>query len=226
MHRLASLGSGEHALGVEPGTEPGHVQRLVTVADGVERLIPRHQDLAGVRVEVGPGVLVPDRQVPAVVLDGCRGGPPDLVVGRGDDLAQLGAGDGAADRDVDVRGEPLLGFDGGEVLQVIAAEPAQVLDEPVEQRGEVERVPGRVAIIVGVRVGGCSVLADPAIGRAGQRHEHGRPEGLSVRRGVGLADRPVADRGGGAVARRPACAWWTGGGATGSGARCRASPRR
>ena len=102
--------------------------------------------------------------------------------------------DGAADGDVDVRGEPFLGFDGGEVLQVVADQAAQVLDEPVEQRGEVQRVPGRPRVVVGVRVGGCSVLADPAIGRAGQRHEQGRPEGLAVRRGVGLADGPVADR--------------------------------
>ena len=70
MHRLASAGSGEHALGVEPVAEPGHVQRLVLVADGVEGLVPGRQHLAGVRVEVGAGVLVPDRQVPAVVLDG------------------------------------------------------------------------------------------------------------------------------------------------------------
>jgi len=64
------------------------------------------------------------------------------VVGRGDDLAELGAGDGAADRDVHVRGEPPLWFDGGEVLDVVAGEAAQVLDEPVEQRGEVQRVAG------------------------------------------------------------------------------------
>jgi len=43
---------------------------------------------------------------------------------------------------MDVRGEPPLGFDGGEVLDVIAGEPAQVLNEPVKQRGEVQRVPG------------------------------------------------------------------------------------
>jgi hypothetical protein len=54
------------------------------------------------------------------------------VVGRGDDLAEFGAGDGAADGDVDVRGEPSLRFDGGEVLDVVADESAQVLDEPVE----------------------------------------------------------------------------------------------
>ena len=108
-----------------------------------------------------------------------------------------------------------LGFDGGEVLQVIAGEAAQVLDEPVEQRGEVQRVPGGLGVVVGVRVGGCSVLADPAVGRAGQGDEQRRPEGLAVRGGVGLADRPGADRAagqgggvlaapGGAVAARPA----------------------
>ena len=93
-----------------------------------------------------------------------------------------------------MRGEPALGFDGGEVLQVIAGEAAQVLDEPVEQRGEVQRVPGGAGVVVGVRVGGCSVLADPAVRRAGQRDEQRRPEGLAVRRGVGLADRPGVDR--------------------------------
>ena len=93
-----------------------------------------------------------------------------------------------------MRGEPPLWFDGGEVLQVIAGVPAQVLDEPVEQRGEVQRVAGGAGVVVGVRVGGCSVLADPAVRRARQSHEQGRPEGLAVRRGVGLADRPRADR--------------------------------
>jgi hypothetical protein len=81
------LGTGQHALGVEPVPEPGDMQRLVLLADRIERFIPAGQDLAGGRVEIGPGVLVPDRQVPAVKLDGRGGGPPDLVVGRGDDLA-------------------------------------------------------------------------------------------------------------------------------------------
>jgi hypothetical protein len=169
------------------------VPRLVTVAYGVEGLVPGRQYLAGIRVEVCTGVLIPDRQVPAVVLD-VRGGPPDLVVGGGDDLAELLPGDGAADGEVDVRGEPALWFDGGEVLQVIPGEPAQVLDEPVEQRGEVQRVPRRLGVVVDVRVGGCSVLADPAVGRAGQGDEQGGPEGLAVRRSVGLADRLDTDR--------------------------------
>jgi hypothetical protein len=42
------------------------------------------------------------------------------VVGRGQDAAQFGAGDGAADGEVDVRGEAPLWFDGGEVLNVVA----------------------------------------------------------------------------------------------------------
>jgi len=54
------------------------------------------------------------------------------VVGGSDDLAELLPGDGAADGEVDVRGEAALGFDGGEVLQVVAGVAAQVLDEPVE----------------------------------------------------------------------------------------------
>ena len=72
MHRLAPPRTGEHALGVEPLAEPGHVQRLVLVPYGVERLVPGGEYLAGAGVEVGAGVLVPDRQVPAVVLDRLR----------------------------------------------------------------------------------------------------------------------------------------------------------
>ena len=85
------------------------------------------------------------------------------MVGGGEHPAQLGAGHGAAHRDVDVRGEPPLGFDGGEVLHVVAEVAAQVLDEPVEQRGERQRIPRRPVIVVGSRVGGCSVLIDPAV---------------------------------------------------------------
>ena len=49
------LGPGQHALGVEPLPEPGHMQRLVLVPDGVKGLVPRRQDFAGGRVEVGGG---------------------------------------------------------------------------------------------------------------------------------------------------------------------------
>jgi hypothetical protein len=72
-----------------------------------------------VRVAAG---LVPDQQVAIVVLDLICGWPPDLVVRRGQDLPQFGTGEGAAYGDVDVRGEPPLRFDGGEILHVIAEE--------------------------------------------------------------------------------------------------------
>ena len=121
------------------------------------------------------------------------------MVSGGQDPADLGAGDGAAHGDVDVRGEPPLRFDGGEVLEVVAEVAAQVLDEPVEQRGEGQGVPGRPVIVVAAGVGGCPVLADPPVGRAGERDEQGRPEGLAVRCGVGLPDRAGADLAAGQV---------------------------
>jgi len=68
------------------------------------------------------------------------------VIRRGDDLAQLGPRDGAADRDVDMRGKPSLWLDSREVLDLVSEEAAQVLDEPVEQRGEVQRIPSRAGV--------------------------------------------------------------------------------
>ena len=53
-----------------------------------------------------------------------------------------------------MRGEPALGFDGGEVLHVVAEVAAQVLDEPVEQRREGQRVPGGLVVVVPGRVDG------------------------------------------------------------------------
>ena len=98
-----------------------------------------------------------------------------------------------------MRGEPPLWFDGGEVLHVVAEEPAQVLDEPVEQRREMQRVPRRPGVVVGAGVGGGAVVADPPVAGAGQGEEHRRPERLPVRRGVGLAHRPARDLAAGQV---------------------------
>jgi len=90
---------GKNALGVELGAEAGDVPRLVLVADGVEGLVPGREHLSGAGVEIGADVLVPDRRV-VVIVGGCVGGwPPDLVICRGDDLAEFGAGDGAAEGD-------------------------------------------------------------------------------------------------------------------------------
>src|SRR5262249_31728935 len=86
-----------------------------------------------------------------------------------------------------------LGLDGGEVLDVVAEDAAQVLDEPVEQRSEVQRIPRGPLVVVAVWVDGCAVLADLAVARAGERDEHRRAEHLAVRRSVGLADRMRAN---------------------------------
>jgi hypothetical protein len=94
---------------------------------------------------------------------------------------------------MDVRSEPFLGFDGGEVLDVVAQEPAQVLDEPVEQRREVQSVAGSPPVVVGIRPGRNTVSGDLAVAVEGEGYEHGRAEGLAARRGVGLPDRGRAD---------------------------------
>jgi hypothetical protein len=91
---------------------------------------------------------VPFRHVRVIVLDLIGVRPPDLVVGRGEHLPQLGAGDGASDGDVDVRGESFLRFDDREVLQVVAEVAAQVLDQPVEERGEVDGVASGALVVV------------------------------------------------------------------------------
>jgi len=101
------LRSGQHAFGFELGAEPGHVVRLV--AELVQRLVPGWQDLPGGRVEVASYGRIPDRQLTVVVLDGGGAGPPDLVVGGGQDAADLGPGHGAAHGEVNMRGRRLWG---------------------------------------------------------------------------------------------------------------------
>jgi hypothetical protein len=53
---------------------------------------------------------------------------------------------------VDLRGQPPLRLDRHEVLDVIAEEPAKVLNEPIEQRREVQRAPGRARVVVAGRI--------------------------------------------------------------------------
>jgi hypothetical protein len=125
---------------------------------------------------------MPYRQAVALEPDVICRGPTDLVVGDDDDLPQLGAGDGAAHGDINVRGQPLLRLDGGEVLHVVAEDTAQVLDEPVEQGGEVWCIPGGPLVVVGARINRSAVLAHLAVGRAGEGEEHRWPE-MSCRPG-------------------------------------------
>ena len=86
-----------------------------------------------------------------------------------------------------------------EVLHVITEETPQVLDEPVEQRRKMQRIPRRPGVVVGARVGGGAILPDAPVAGAGQGEEHRRPERLAVRGGVGLPDRPGADLAAGQV---------------------------
>jgi len=79
-----------------------------------------------------------------------------------------------------VRGEPALGFDRGEVLDVPADEAAQVLHEPVDQPGEVDRVAGGAAVVVPVRVDRRPIRADRPVRAEGRRDEEGRAEPLGV----------------------------------------------
>ena len=78
----------------------------------------------------------------------------------------------------ELRCQPPLRLDGREVLDVVADEAAQILDEPVEQRRKVQRVAGRPGVVVGGLIDGSAVLthASIAIARAGERDEHRRPE--------------------------------------------------
>jgi hypothetical protein len=161
-------------LGVESLAEPGHVPRVVLVADRIQGLVPGREDFPGGRVEVVAAGLVPDGQLAVAVLD-FGGWPPDLVIGRGQDLAQLGAGDGAPDRNVDVRGETALWLNGGEVLDVVPGEAAQVLNEPVEQRGEADRIPHGPQVVVSGRVSGRAVVLNAAVeGQVRVRNIDGR----------------------------------------------------
>src|SRR5260370_2469061 len=123
---------------------------------------------------------MPDRELIAVVPHGASAGPPDLMVGGGDDLPEVRSGDGAADRDVRMRSEPALRFDGDEVLDVVAEVAAQILDEPVQQRGEVDGIPHCPPVVIAGRINGRAILADRAVAVAGEGEEHRRPVRLAV----------------------------------------------
>ena len=225
MHRPASLDPARTPWASNLVPNRATCSGWSCVADGVQGVVPGGQEFPGRGVEVVAAGLVPDRQAASSYLLGVGGWPPDLVVGGGDDLPQLGAGQGAADGDVHVRGQAPLWFDGGEVLHVVAEDAAQVLDEPVEQRGEVQRIPRGPRVVVCGRVDGGAVAADFAVGRAGQGDEHRRPERLAVLCGVGLADRVRADLPAWAGRGRLGGGGWTGDGAAGGcrGRRCRAA---
>ena len=193
----------DHALDVDLGAEPDHVRRLrVGVVELGERLVPGLQREAGVRVAVALGLGVPHRGAVHVDRAFVRW-PPQRVVGGLDDLAQDLPGDRAAHRDVEVRRQPELFLDGGEVLHLEPRTAAQVLDEPVERLRAVQRVQRRAPVVVrrGVdrAAGPGDGLALPrgddlAVGGQGEGDEHRRPVGRAVRGGEGAAHGAVLDR--------------------------------
>src|SRR5579863_6523925 len=94
---------------------------------------------------------------------------------------------------MDMWSQPPLRFDSGEILDLPADEPAEILHEPVEQRSEMQRIAGGLAVVVPIRVGRCAIAVHPAVAGTGQGHEQGRTEGLAVRCGEDLADRARVD---------------------------------
>ena len=168
-------------------------------ADRVQRVIPGREQFPGGRVKVAGALLVPGGRVLGVEAHDIRRRPPDLVVGGGDHAAQVGARDGAAQGDVGMRGQAALRLDGGEVLDVVAEEAAQVLDEPVQQRGEVDRVPGGPGVVVAGGIDRGAVVIDRAVAVTGQGQEHRRPVGLAVPGGEGTANRTRGDLAAGQV---------------------------
>ena len=81
-----------------------------------------------------------------------EGWPPHLVIGRGDDLPKHLPWDHAPDRRVQMWRESALRFNGGEVLDLVAGGPAQVLPQPVNELRKVHRVQRLPPIVVPARV--------------------------------------------------------------------------
>ncbi|OLM08275.1 hypothetical protein Ae505Ps2_6254 [Pseudonocardia sp. Ae505_Ps2] len=168
------FGAAEDSLDVDLRPEHHRVRRS-REGVGVGRLVPGGQRLAGVRVDERLVVVVPAGEPVPAVDEFVVGGPPDLVVGRGGDRSEFGAGDGAADGGVEVGCSAFLGFDGAEVLHVPTHTAPRVLPEPVEQFREVDRIPRRPAVVVGVGVEGGAVAVDAAVGVEGEGEERGGP---------------------------------------------------
>ena len=158
------------------------------VVDRVQRLLPGGQRLAGLRVDVAAGAVVPDGRRSRGVDDRVVRRPPDLVVGRGDDLPEQGAGHGAADGHVQVRGEPALGFDGGEVLHVQPAGRRRFCQNrsTSSPKCSASRAARGSRSCAGPPV---PRRARPAVGGHGQGDEQRRAERLAVRGVEGAPER-------------------------------------
>ena len=108
-------------------------------------LVPGGQRGVGVGVDVGLGLVVRHWNVGAGVDDSVMRWPPHRGVGGGNHLPQELTRNRATQRGMDVRGEPALWFEDREVLHVVTDRAAQVLDEPVPQLRQVQRIEGGAA---------------------------------------------------------------------------------
>ncbi len=120
-------------------------------------------------------------------------GPPDLVVGRGGDGAQLGAWNGSANGGVEVRGAAFLGFNSAEVLHLPPDTTAGVLPEPIHQRREVNRIPSSPPVVIPIRVHRSPVGVNPA----GHQRWEVVSSGRHLLGGTHVAQRGEQDGGGG-----------------------------
>ncbi len=157
--------------------------RFGIVTDRVQRLIPGRERFVCVGIDVAARFVVPDRQPVGTVDRPVTGWPPHLVIGRRRHLPEQDPRDRAAHRRMQVRRQPPLRLQTGEVLNVPADCPAHVLPEPINQLGKMDRVAGRPPVVIAVRVQRRALRRDPTVAVAGQRQEHRRSPHRPVRSG-------------------------------------------
>ncbi len=182
-----------HPVRADLHAEPDNVRGFFVVLDGVQRLIPRRQRPARVRVDVA-GLLVPDGQPAGAVERPVAGWPPDLVIRRRRDLAEQHPRDRPAHRRMQMRRQAALRFQAGEILDVVPHRPAQVLPETVHELGKVDRVAGRPPIVIRHRIHRGAFRGHPPVAVAGEGEEHRRPPHRPIRPGKRPPHRPPIHR--------------------------------
>ena len=136
---------------------------------------------------VGVDVVVAVPAWSAIHVDRCvEARPPHLQIRRPYHLLDHLARDRAPDRGMQMRRQPLLRFDGGEVLHPVAGDPTQVLPEPVHQPRKHHRIECGTAVVVGVRIDRCTRPHRP-VRRQGEGEEHRRAVGAAVVAGEAAA---------------------------------------
>lgn len=125
---------GDDPLEVQLGPKPDHVSRtrIGVAVQGVQGLLERREHLTGGRVDV-PDPVAPDRDLSTYIDRMLVLRPPDLVIRRLNDLPEGLSRYRSTNCGMEVRRQPSLSLDGGEVLHLEPDSPAKVLPEPVHQ---------------------------------------------------------------------------------------------